>query len=208
MANYGVVIAGWHYCNVIMSAIASQFTGVSMVCSTVCSGADQRKHQSSASLAFVGGIHKEPVTRRMFPLWWRHHGTKTTQEADSNEVCQVSRNSILSSNNVIITPKWYNKYIIITLGICWEVQYLSHGHSRPGLPFPERVSSQAGCRRLLKDHPELKAVCLQIGDGELLAGGDYDWPPLLTGSRKSFSLKIKWAVKYFDWLRILKQANL
>ena len=36
-------------------------TGVSIVCSTVCSGADQRKHQSSASLAFV-----RPVTRKVF----------------------------------------------------------------------------------------------------------------------------------------------
>ena len=43
---------------------------------TVCSGADQRKYQSSASLAFVRGIHrspvksshKGPVTRKMFPF--------------------------------------------------------------------------------------------------------------------------------------------
>ena len=62
-----------HYCNVIMSAMASQITGVLIVCSTVCLGADQRKHQSSASLAFVRGIHrwpvdfphKGPVTRKM-----------------------------------------------------------------------------------------------------------------------------------------------
>ena len=36
-----------------MGAMASQITGVSMAFSTVCSGADQRKYQSSASLAFV-----------------------------------------------------------------------------------------------------------------------------------------------------------
>ena len=36
-----------------MSAMASQITGVSIVCWTVCSAADQSKHQSSASLAFV-----------------------------------------------------------------------------------------------------------------------------------------------------------
>ena len=59
-----------------MSAMASQITGVSSVCSTICSGADQRKHQSSASLAFARGIHlcpvdslhKAPVTRKMFPF--------------------------------------------------------------------------------------------------------------------------------------------
>ena len=50
-----------HYIDVIMSAIASQITGVSIVYSTVCSGLDQRKHQSSASLAFVRGFHQWPV---------------------------------------------------------------------------------------------------------------------------------------------------
>ena len=57
-----------------MSTMASQITGVSIVYSTVCSGADQRKHQISASLAFVRVIHrwpvnsphKWPVTRKMF----------------------------------------------------------------------------------------------------------------------------------------------
>ena len=54
----------------------SQINGVSIICSTVCSGANQRKHQSSAPLAFVRGIHwstvssppKGPVTRIMFPF--------------------------------------------------------------------------------------------------------------------------------------------
>ena len=57
-----------------MSAMASQITGVLSVSSTVCSGTDQRKHQSSASLAFVRGIHrwlvfffhKRPVTQNMY----------------------------------------------------------------------------------------------------------------------------------------------
>ena len=64
------------YSDVIMSTVASQITSVSIVYSTVCSGADQRKHQSSASLAFVRGIHrwpvnsphKRPVTLKMFPF--------------------------------------------------------------------------------------------------------------------------------------------
>ena len=63
-----------HYSDVIMSAMASQITGLIIVYSTVYSGADQRKHQGSASLAFVGGIHwgpvnsphKWPVTRKLF----------------------------------------------------------------------------------------------------------------------------------------------
>ena len=63
-----------HYSEVIMSEMASQITGVSIVYSTVCSGTDQRKPQSSTSLAFVRGIHgwpanslhKGPVMRKMF----------------------------------------------------------------------------------------------------------------------------------------------
>ena len=54
------------YIDVMMSAVASQITGISMVCSTVCSGTNQRKHQSSASLAFVRGIYRWPV--EMFPF--------------------------------------------------------------------------------------------------------------------------------------------
>ena len=65
-----------HYNDVIMSAMASQITSLTIVYSTFYSGADQRKHQSSASLAFVWGIHrwpvnsphKWPVTQKMFPL--------------------------------------------------------------------------------------------------------------------------------------------
>ena len=50
-----------HYDDVIMSAIAAQITSLTIVYSTVYSDADQRKHQSSASLAFVRGIHRGPV---------------------------------------------------------------------------------------------------------------------------------------------------
>ena len=47
-----------HYSDVIMSTMASQITGVSIICSTVCSGTDQ----TSASLAFVLGIHRAAGT--------------------------------------------------------------------------------------------------------------------------------------------------
>ena len=66
----------YHYCDVIMSRIVSQITSFAIVYSTVYSGANQRKHQSSMSLAFVQGIHrwpvnsphKWPVTGKMFPF--------------------------------------------------------------------------------------------------------------------------------------------
>ena len=49
-----------HYNDVIMGAIASQITSLTIVYSIVYSVADQRKHQSSASLAFVREIHRGP----------------------------------------------------------------------------------------------------------------------------------------------------
>ena len=60
----------WHYGDVITGAIASQITSLTIVCSTAYSGADQRKHQSAASLAFVRGIHRGPEN---VSIGWRHH---------------------------------------------------------------------------------------------------------------------------------------
>ena len=65
-----------HYTDVKMGAMASQITSLTIVFSTVYFCTDQRKHQSSASLAFVRGIHRRPVnsphkwpvTREMFPF--------------------------------------------------------------------------------------------------------------------------------------------
>ena len=65
-----------YYGDVIMGAMASQITSLTFFYSTIYSGADQRKHQSSVSLAFVRGIHwwplnspfKWPVMWKMFPF--------------------------------------------------------------------------------------------------------------------------------------------
>ena len=68
-----------------MSVMASHITGVSIVYSAVCSGADQRKHQSSTSLAFVWGFHQWPVdsphkgasNTENVSIWWCHHAVWT-----------------------------------------------------------------------------------------------------------------------------------
>ena len=68
-----------HHGDVIMGAMAYRITSLKIVCTTVYSGADQRQHQSSASLAFVRGIHRtgdrwiprtnqRSVTRKMSPF--------------------------------------------------------------------------------------------------------------------------------------------
>ena len=59
-----------------MGAMESQITSLTIVYSTVYSGADQRKHHSSTPLDFVRGIHRSPVNsphkwqvaQKTFPL--------------------------------------------------------------------------------------------------------------------------------------------
>ena len=101
-----------HYSAVIMGVMAYQITSVY---STVYSGVDQRKHQSSESLAFVRGIHrgpvnsphKWPVTRKMFPFddvimhWY----------LDNHEISQMaglhSFNDIIEFMTKIDVTLWY-----------------------------------------------------------------------------------------------------
>ena len=66
-----------HYNDVIMSAMVSQITSLTIVYSTVYSGVDQRNHQSFASLAFVGEFtgpqiasNAENVSILMTSSWW------------------------------------------------------------------------------------------------------------------------------------------
>ena len=82
-----------HHNDVIMSTVASQITSLAIVYSSIYSGADQRKHERSASLAFVRGIHQWPVNCyygcvfiqacmcHICPSWW-FRNTKTIFVAD------------------------------------------------------------------------------------------------------------------------------
>ena len=58
-----------------MNAMASQITSASIICPTVCSVSDQRKQQSSTSLAFV--TDEFPSERagdaENDSIWWNHH---------------------------------------------------------------------------------------------------------------------------------------
>ena len=57
-----------------MGAIASQITSLTIVYSNVYSDADQRKHQSSASMAFVREIPAQMASNmENVSIWWRHH---------------------------------------------------------------------------------------------------------------------------------------
>ena len=58
-----------------MSAMESQITSITIVYSTIYLGADQRKHPSPASLAFVTGEFPAQMASNTenVSIWWRHH---------------------------------------------------------------------------------------------------------------------------------------
>ena len=76
-ATLSKLLLPYKYDDVIMGAMASLITSLTIVYWTVYSDTDQRKHQSSASLAFVWGFHRGPgnsphnwpVTRKIFPFY-------------------------------------------------------------------------------------------------------------------------------------------
>ena len=86
-----------------MGAMASQITSLMIICSTVHSGADQRIYRSSASLAFVWGIHlspvnsshKGPVTRKMLPfddvIVQRFHVRVPDPQKSCNDLTQTNK---------------------------------------------------------------------------------------------------------------------
>ena len=96
-----------------MSAMASQITGISTVLSTVCSGENQRKHQSSASLAFMMGNtghlwfpSQRASNAERVSIWWRHHN-------DAMRWLARNKGWVLSASCVVF---WYvgPKYKLIS----------------------------------------------------------------------------------------------
>ena len=94
-----------HYIDVILTTMASQITSLTVVYSTVYSDPDQRKHQGSASLALVRGIHRDqwiPGTKgQIRGKWWRHHGDVRTLK--SSHLVRYRFHSRLKS----LHPVWH-----------------------------------------------------------------------------------------------------
>ena len=101
----------YHYSDVILGTMASHITSLMIVNTTIYPGADQRKHQSSASLALVWGIHrwpvkspnKGPVTRKMFPF----------DEVSCLYIKQCKRPHMPIDNRNISTPTNQHSYLAI-----------------------------------------------------------------------------------------------
>ena len=107
------------HCNdVIMRMMASQITSPTIVYSTVYSGTDQRKHQSSVSLAFEQGIHQWPVNSPQkrasntenISILWRHH--------EMVLLCFVS----LWLHYQLIMQPFYAVFTMVIASTSWRVQ--------------------------------------------------------------------------------------
>ena len=98
------VMSNSHYHDVIISATASQITSVTIVYLIACTGADRRKYQSSASLAFMWGIHRSLVNSP-------HKGPVTRKPLPFDDVIMILTLSVLSSGQTERTRSvplnWY-----------------------------------------------------------------------------------------------------
>ena len=122
-----------HYSDVTIGAMASQITSLTIVYSGVYSGADQRKHQSSASLPFVRGIpqwtvnspHKWPVTRKMLPfndlMMWRSYQRISPTRQQWNRKHLISWRPDAMHHRV--TAKTHHCAVYINLGIIVQDMY-------------------------------------------------------------------------------------
>ena len=124
-----------HYSDVIMSAMVSQITSVLIVCSTVCPGADQRKHQSSASLAFVGG---EPPVPGGFPshmtnnaenvsIWWRHHDWLRSNDIHLRTISREIRHPSITKISLKITYLKFHSNLTGANELNWKLEYCISG---------------------------------------------------------------------------------
>ena len=104
--------------------MASQITSLTIVYSTIYSGADQGKHQSFASLAFVWGIHQSQRASNManVSIWWRHHAKHNELWPNGHQLIDdlantffgyVPQSSVkkLSLAQVMVTEQVTNHYL-------------------------------------------------------------------------------------------------
>ena len=116
----------WLYGDVIMSAMASQITSLTIVYSTFYSGADQREHQSSASLVFVRGIHR---SLENVSIWWRHHGVWESSMVEQGYIVQRTFSILCSKikrcDRLYGNWKYFYQWFTISLQmvyadlVCW-----------------------------------------------------------------------------------------
>ena len=105
-----LIVLAYHYCGIIMGAMAPQITRLTIVYPTVYSDTNQRKHQSSASLVFVRWIHRWPVNNDLLAnvsIWRRHHDHRFVWR------------------NLLIVLAYFITVIIIWSSTLWHIKFVS-----------------------------------------------------------------------------------
>ena len=103
-----------HYSDVIMGTTASKISSLTIVYSAVYSGAEQRKHQSSASMVFVWGIHRwipREFLAQNVSIWWRHHGGRLRGSHDvviHSSTCWRAKHIFTLNHHHPLFLKWKN----------------------------------------------------------------------------------------------------
>ena len=120
--DFSKLISQSPYSDVIMSPMASQITSLKIDYSSVYSGADQRKHQTSALLAFVRGIHR-------WPLNSMHKGPVTWKIFPFDDTIMIS----MKQNNDIMIPSWYHHDINETECLIYFFAFLGTRQNQTGV---------------------------------------------------------------------------
>ena len=123
-----------HYDDVIMTTMSSQITSLTVVYSAVYSDSDQRKHQSSASLAFVWGIHRDrwiPRTKGQLRGKCFHLMTSSCNYFLTPLPCLPGASELIHWK---LRPLWPRSYIWNTVQILLDNPWY--------IPWPENVNWQ------------------------------------------------------------------
>ena len=177
-----------HYSDVMIGGIASQITSLTIVYAIVYISADQRKHQSSASLAFVRGIpRRNGQLRGKCSISWRHHVSSNTIRQDKNQ-CTTKSACALQYSRLIMNMvdclseiAWTNietnatRDVLFSLTIktsngSWRqgikgecpAQLMSHCH---GISFIEYVFES---HYLSHHYGQISTYCLPLGPHTLI----------------------------------------
>ena len=104
-----------HHNDVIMSAMVFQIIGVSIAYSTVCPGADQRKHQNPVTGVCEGNsplTGKFPAQRasnaKNVSIWWHHHGITALPWKWHAQVYRMLYGLSMDTKTSVVTYHWFN----------------------------------------------------------------------------------------------------
>ena len=121
-----------HYCDVIMSAMASQITGVSIVCSIVGSGGYHKTSKLRVTplcRGFTGEFPAQKVSNaENVSIWWRHHAFSVLSAFSVLPVTSgfLSQRRVTRSFNVLFDMRLKNKTAkqTVRMPVSWDTMSL------------------------------------------------------------------------------------